>query len=55
VTWNLGTVSVGATGSRSVTVRVDPTTADGTVLLTIAEFTAPLTVANPAGMVTVVQ
>lgn len=55
VTWNLGTVGVGTTGSRSVSVRVKRGTEDGAVLLTTAEFTAPLTVANPAGTVTLIQ
>ncbi len=54
VTWDLGTVAVDGTGARSVTVKVKTSTAPLTVLLNSAEFIAPLTVASPAAVTTLV-
>jgi uncharacterized repeat protein (TIGR01451 family) len=54
VTWNLGTVGVNAGGTRSLTIRLAPSTPLGTVIINTAEFIAPLTVAPPAGVTTLV-
>ncbi|CAN5596109.1 hypothetical protein BH20CHL6_BH20CHL6_17320 [soil metagenome] len=54
VTWSLGTVGVNVTGTVRVTVDVGALVTPGTVFLNLAEFKAPLTVANPAVMVTTI-
>ena len=53
VTWNLGTVPVGAEGSLTLRVRVS-SSASGTIV-NRADFTADLTVATPATWATLVQ
>ena len=55
VTWNVGTVSVNGTGTRTLTVRVKTTVPDLTPILNEAEFVAPLTVATPAASLTIVK
>ncbi|CAA9382551.1 MAG: hypothetical protein AVDCRST_MAG47-2273 [uncultured Nocardioidaceae bacterium] len=54
VTWDIGKVPVLADGTVRVTVRVKQGVENGTVLTNTAEFTAPLTIATPAAMVTLV-
>ncbi|MFN2385206.1 MAG: hypothetical protein ABR576_02795, partial [Thermoanaerobaculia bacterium] len=54
VTWNLGSVNVGATGSRTVTVSVLPSTMVGSVLINQAEFTGDLTTSAPTAATTLV-
>ena len=54
VTWNLGTVNVGFTGTKKVTTRIKTTTAPGTAITNRADYSADLTVATPASAVTVV-
>ncbi len=54
VTWNLGDVPVGASGTRSLTVKVDSGVTVGTTIFNQAEFIAPLTVATPAAAATVI-
>ncbi|MBA3435729.1 MAG: M36 family metallopeptidase [Chloroflexi bacterium] len=55
VTWNVGTVPVNGTGTRTLTVRVETTVPDLTPILNVAEFVAPLTVATPAASLTIVK
>jgi len=55
VTWNVGTVPVNGTGTRTLTVRVKTTVPDLTPILNVAEFVAPLTVATPAASLTIVK
>ncbi len=52
VTWDLGTVNVGYSGSVGLTARV--TGAAGTVITNRADYTADLTAATPAAAVTTV-
>jgi extracellular elastinolytic metalloproteinase len=52
VSWSLGTVNVGFTGTRSVTVKVDAPA--GTALVTSATYQAPETVAITADAITAV-
>ena len=54
VTWNLGAVGVGATGTRSLTVKVGGGVAAGTAIFNQAEFIAPLTVSTPAAATTLI-
>ena len=54
VTWQLGDVMVGETGSKTVTVKVPSSATPGSVLVNTAEFTAPLTTATPAAATTLV-
>ena len=51
VTWNLGTVNAGFTGSRTLTTTI---TGPGSVVVNTADFTADLTVATPAAAATAV-
>ncbi len=55
VTWQLGTVSVGETGSVTLKVRVGNAVPDGTTITNTAKFTAPLTVATPGFWFTLVE
>ena len=55
VTWNLGNVAAGASGTRAMVVRVPTGTASGTLLLNQAEFLAPLTISTPGAFLTLVQ
>ncbi len=50
VTWSLGTVNVGFTGTRTLVVRV--TAPEGTVITNTPTFTAPETVAAVTPAVT---
>jgi uncharacterized repeat protein (TIGR01451 family) len=52
VTWSLGTVNVGFTGTRTLTTTV--TAAVGSAIVNRADYTADLTVALPAAAVTAV-
>ncbi|MDQ3407013.1 MAG: DUF11 domain-containing protein, partial [Chloroflexota bacterium] len=55
VTWNVGTVPVDGTGTRTLTARVKSSVADLTQIVNVAEFVAPLTVAPPAASLTIVE
>jgi uncharacterized repeat protein (TIGR01451 family) len=56
VTWKLGTVPAGASGSRTLTARLVPSAQPGTVVLNSAEFTGDMTVSPPlAAWATVVS
>jgi len=55
VTWKLGTVPVGATGSVTIKLRIAPATAPRTVVINRADFHADLTVSNTAYATTTVQ
>ena len=52
VTWSLGTVNVGFTGTRTLTATVTGTA--GTVIVNQAVYTADLTAATPAAAVTAI-
>ncbi len=52
VSWSLGDIPVAFTGSRTLVLRVDPTTAATTPMVQRAELTAPLTLAPPAVVTT---
>ena len=54
VTWQIGTVPVGVTGTVQLVARVDTSVPTGTTLLNQAAFTAPLTVSNPAAVATLI-
>jgi hypothetical protein len=47
VTWKLGTLPVNGTGSLSLTVRVAPAAAAGSVIVNRAQLQADLTVSPP--------
>ena len=47
VTWNLGTVPAGASGSVTLTVRVKWTASPGSTIVNTADFTGDLTVSPP--------
>ena len=55
VTWKLGNVANGATGSRSLTLRVTRTLKVGDQLVSKAVFYAPKTVSAPAWSVVAVK
>jgi extracellular elastinolytic metalloproteinase len=55
VTWNLGNVAAGASGTRTLVVGVPTGTASGTLLLNQVEFVAPLTISTPGAFLTMVQ
>lgn len=55
VTWNVGTVPVNGTGTRTLTVQVKTSVPLLTPILNVAEFVAPLTVAPPAASLTIVK
>ncbi len=52
VTWSLGTVNVGYTGTRTLTVSIAG--AVGSVIVNQANYTADLTVATPAAAITTI-
>ena len=52
VTWSLGDLPLRFTGSRTVQLKVAPTTVPGTPLVQRGELTAPLTLAPPAVITT---
>jgi uncharacterized repeat protein (TIGR01451 family) len=54
VTWSLGTLANGASGTRNLVVRINALTATGTLLLNQATFDAPSTVSEPAAFLTLV-
>jgi len=55
VSWNVGTVPVNASGTRTLRVRVKTSVPDLRQILNVAEFVAPLTVATPAASLTIVE
>ena len=55
VTWNLGNVAAGASGTRTMVVRVPAGTSSGTLLLNQVEFLAPLTISTPGAFLTLIQ
>ncbi len=54
VTWNLGTVNVGFTGTLKVQAQIKPTVLPTTIITNQADYSADLTVATPAAAVTTV-
>ena len=54
VTWTLGGVANGASGSRGLVVKIAGGTASGTLLLNQVEFDAPLTTSTPGAFLTLV-
>jgi extracellular elastinolytic metalloproteinase len=54
VTWTLGNVANGASGSRTLVVRINGGTPSGRLLLNQVEFIAPLTVSTPGAFLTLV-
>jgi uncharacterized repeat protein (TIGR01451 family) len=54
VTWSLGTVANGASGTRSLVVRINASASTGTLLLNQASFDAAATVSEPAAFLTIV-
>ena len=55
VTWNVGNVAAGASGQRTLVVRVPSGTQTGTLLLNQVEFRAPLTTSIPGAFLTAVE
>ncbi|MCW2635834.1 MAG: peptidase fungalysin [Blastococcus sp.] len=54
VRWGLGTVGVNASGSLSLTAKIDATVPIGTIVLNQAQFSGALTFSPPAAAVTTV-
>jgi len=54
VTWNLGTVPLNFTGSRTLTVKVNSGLPAATLLVNTSQYTAALTLAPPAAATTLV-